>query len=66
MARDRPDLLCELLGDHMLCWSDRFLDVFSNAVLTDTYRGLALLCKATLDDVRELLAIEPAVRRMYR
>ena len=66
VARDRPDLLCELLGDHMLCWSDRFLDAFSNAALTDTYRGLALLCKATLDDVRELLAIEQAVRRMYR
>lgn len=66
VARDRPDLLCELLGDHLLCWSDRFLDAFLDAARTETYRGLALLCKATLDDVRMLLAIEPAVRRIYR
>lgn len=66
VARARPDLLCELLGDHLLCWSDRFLDAFAAAAATETYRGLALLCKTTLEDVRMLLAIEPAVRRMYR
>ena len=66
VARSRPDLLCELLGDHLLCWSDCFLDAFAAAAATETYRGLTLLCKATLDDVRALLAIEPAARRIYR
>lgn len=66
LARTRPDLLCEFLGDHLLCWSDRFLAAFRKAARTETYRGLALLCETTLDDVRELLAIEPAARRMYR
>lgn len=66
VARNRPDLLCELLGDHVLCWSERFLTQFHEACETNTYRGLALLCHTTLRDVQSLLAVEPAVRRMYR
>lgn len=66
VARERADLLCELLGDHILCWSDRFLDAFFEAAHTEAYRGVALLCKATLADVRGLLAVEPAHRRLYR
>lgn len=66
VARERADLLCELLGDHILCWSDRFLDAFLEAAYTEAYRGVALLCKATLSDVRGLLAVEPAHRRLYR
>ena len=30
VARRRPDLLCELLGDHVLCWSERFLAQFQD------------------------------------
>ena len=66
VARERADLLCELLGDQILCWSDRFLDAFLEAARTEAYRGVALLCKATLADVRGLLAVEPAHRRLYR
>lgn len=66
IARSRADLLCELLGEHVLCWSERFLSQFYDACETNTYRGLALLCRTTLRDVQSLLSIEPAVRRMYR
>ncbi|MDO4442737.1 MAG: molecular chaperone TorD family protein [Slackia sp.] len=66
VAHERPDVLCELLGDHILCWSERFLRAFSASARTDAYRGAALLCEATLSDVRDLLAIEPARRRLYK
>lgn len=66
VAAQRPDLLCELVGDHLLCWAPRFLDAFEASARTETYRGLAALCRATLDDVRATLAVEPAVRRLYR
>lgn len=66
VARNRPDLLSELLGDHLLCWSGRFLELFEAGAQTSTYRGVAVLCRTTLDDVRALLTIEPAVRRIYK
>ena len=66
VAEERPGLLAELLGDHLLCWSDHFLGLLADAPDTSTYRGLALLARATLADIQELLGIQPATRRLYR
>lgn len=66
VARSRPGLLCELLGDHVLCWSGHYLDAFEDAACLTTYRGLAALARLTLDDVASELGIMPARRRFYR
>lgn len=61
-----PAKLPELLADHVLCWSPRFLETMVAAARTRTYKGIGMLCSATLDDVQDMLAITPAQRRMYR
>ncbi len=66
LAANRPELLGELLADHLLCWSPRFLQTVGAQAQTSCYRGLAVLAAATLDDVQGLLGIVPAQRRMFR
>lgn len=66
VARNRPELLCELLGDHVLCWSGHYLDAFEKTAELATYRGLAILVRATLDGAGSELGIVPARRRFYR
>lgn len=62
----RADLFGELLADHVLCWSSRFLDAVESSAQTGAYRGLALLCSTTLRDLKELAGIVPAERQTYR
>ena len=66
IAEERPKLLAEFLGDHLLCWSNHFLQLLEAAPATRTYEGLVLLARTTLADVQELLGIVPAERRFYR
>lgn len=62
----RPDLLGQLLADHLLPWAPRFLETVRAQAATDTCRGLAMLAAASLEDVRGLGGVSPAVRRLYR
>ncbi|MBQ3106804.1 MAG: molecular chaperone TorD family protein, partial [Eggerthellaceae bacterium] len=69
LANEKPGLLCEFLADHLLCWSERFLALLQEASATlsyPVYEGLAVLAATTLDDIGELLGIQPAARRMHR
>ena len=66
VAEERPWLLAEFLGDHLLCWSDHFLALLVAAPDTHTYRAIALLARTTLSDIQELLDIQPAVRKFHR
>ena len=66
VATQRPALLAELLADHLLCWSDRFLELLEPAARTASYRGFALLARTTLLDIQDILGIEPAKRKLYR
>lgn len=66
LVQERPELLAEFLGDHLLCWSGHFLDLLEPGCRTSTYQGLACLAHATLDDVQDLMGIEPPHRRMHR
>lgn len=59
-------LFCELLADHLLPWAPRFLELFVAGAQSATYEGLGVLCAATLGDLRRLLGIQPAPRRIYR
>ena len=66
VCKNRPDLLVELLGDHLLIWADHFFEKFLTDQRTSTYEGLAVLARATLADVQDLLGIVPARYRFYR
>jgi len=66
VAEERPACLCELLADHLLCWSDHFLAYFGERAASPTYLGIAALSRTTLLDVQEILGIEPATRKFFR
>lgn len=66
IAEERPELLCELLADHILCFSDHFLGQFVERAESPTYTALGILTRTTLADVQSCLAITPAQRRFYR
>lgn len=68
VAADRPDLLLELLGNHLLPWVYRFFDYFTPAAheASPTYEGFAVLARTTLEDVQDLLGLVPAKRRLFR
>lgn len=66
LAGSRPGLLPEFLGDHLLCWSDHFLELFLGDMRSLSYEALGLLARATLADAQGLLGIVPARRRFFR
>lgn len=66
LCNARPDLVAEFLGDHLLCWSGHFLELFQTDRLPATYRGLAMLAGITLDDIQDILGITPAKRKFFR
>lgn len=68
VARSKPELLCELLGEFLYPWTDRFFELFVPAAreASPTYGAIAELAEATLADVRGLLGVVPARRRLYR
>lgn len=66
VAVERPECLCELLADHLLCWSDHFLAYFVSRTTFPTYLGVAELTRTTLLDIQGILGIEPATRKFFR
>ena len=66
VCKERPELLPELLGNHLLTWAYHYLTLFMEHGGTRTYCGLGLLAQETLRDVQDLLGIVPAKRRFYR
>ena len=66
LAQERPELLAEFLADHLLCWSDRFLELLEPACKSQVYRALARLSRTTLADIQYRFGITPAERTMRR
>ena len=65
VALAQRDALPELIGRHIAPWAGHYFDVLGDAAHLASYKGIALLAKATLSDVVQLLEIEPAKRRLY-
>ena len=65
VAKHRPELLVEFLGEHVLTWSSHFLEQFEAAEHA-FYRGLASLTRSTLEGIGEELSIEVVYPRFYR
>lgn len=66
VAKHRPELLVEFLGEHVLTWSSHFLEQFEEAAEHAFYRGLASLTRSTLEGIGEELSIEVVYPRFYR
>ena len=66
VAKTQPGLLFEFLGDHLLCWSGRYLDLLADHAGGPTYEALAVLADATLEDIGALVGMKPAPRKLYR
>ena len=59
-------VLAELLREHVLPWSGRFLEIMQKEALTDWYRGVAQLARGTLEDLAGDLSVRGRVTRLYR
>lgn len=66
IAREKPELLAEYLREHLLTWSGHFLEELEEATAHPFFRGLARLTAASLEGIRETLAIEVTYPRFYR
>ena len=66
IVKTKPEALCEFLGDHVLCWSGRYLELLAEHAESPTYDLLAVLTQATLADVQDLLGIRCGLRKLYR
>lgn len=66
LVQERPELLCEFLGCHVLPWSGHFLDILERHAEMPWYRGIAALARITLNDAQDLLGIVPVRRRFFR
>lgn len=65
VMREKPELLCTFLGDHVLCWSSYFLELLDSSTEYPTYKAVAMLACASLEDIQDLLGITPAQRKLY-
>ena len=66
VVRREPQLLCELLADHVMPWAPHCLELLERNAAAPTYQGIFVLTRATLQDLAGLLGIVPAKRRLYR
>lgn len=66
LAENKPELLPEYLGCHLLNWAYRYLDLVSEQIDYPFYRGLALLTKSTLQFWQEQANIIVIPTQLYR
>ena len=66
IAQNRPEALEEYLREHLLTWAPHFLEELAQAAAHPFYEGLARLTKASLEGVRNALAVEVVYPRFYR
>lgn len=65
VAQNKPELLCEYLGNHLLCWTPRFLELLEESAQSPSYAALSVLAQATLQDLASLFDITPAKKPLY-
>lgn len=66
IARNKPELLEEYLQDHLLTWSDHYLEQLEAAAEHPFYQGLASLTRRSLQGVQEGLQLTVIRPRFYR
>ncbi|MBS5451372.1 MAG: Tat proofreading chaperone DmsD [Coriobacteriia bacterium] len=66
LAENKPELLEECLRLHVLPWSHHFFELMGREVRHPFYRGLALLCDASLEGMRMCADIEVTYPHFFR
>lgn len=66
IAEERPELLEEFLGDHLLTWSGHFLGIVADKTTHPFYLGLSKLADGSLEGIRETLNLAVEYPRFYR
>lgn len=66
LSDNKPELVEQFLGDHVLTWSSHYLDQLAEAAEQPFYRGLALLTKDSLEGLQGELGIDVVYPRYYR
>ena len=66
IARNRPELLCDYLREHLLTWAPHYLEIVERESAHPFFTGLAVLTTATLEGVRETLGVTVQQPRFYR
>lgn len=66
VAEVRPELIDELLRDHVLTWAPHYLALLEEAAVHPFYQGLARLTGATLQGVQASRGLEVVRPRYYR
>ena len=65
LAGEKPGLVGELLGDHLMPWAPRYLDLLEAGVRQPFYQGLAVLTRTTLSGMVGEFGVRVADRRLY-
>ncbi|WP_058910095.1 Tat proofreading chaperone DmsD [Entomohabitans teleogrylli] len=65
-AEEKPQLLAELLGEHLLPWGYRFLTLMIDSAQHPFYAGISRLALVTLQSWQAALGIADAQIRLYR
>lgn len=66
LSYEKPQLVKEYLGLHLLPWAPHFLEKVAQGARHDFYKGLALLTKASLEGLGRSLSVEIMPRKLYR
>ncbi|MDR1089015.1 MAG: Tat proofreading chaperone DmsD [Coriobacteriales bacterium] len=66
LAREKPALIPEYLGYHVMTWASRYLELLRHHAQNPFYEGLALLTEITLDGLSRELEVVPRQRPVYR
>ena len=66
IALNKPALLDEFLGDHVLTWSSHFLEKLEREAQHSFYRGLAVLTRASLEGIQSERDIRVVYPRYFR
>lgn len=66
LSENEPEALPAFLQDHLLTWAPHFLQVVSRETEGDFFAALAQLCEASLEGMREELALTVPPVKFYR
>lgn len=66
LARYKPELLPEFLGDHLLTWAPRFFELVTEETENAFFAASAALCKASLEGMQVRFDIPVRTVKIYR
>jgi TorA maturation chaperone TorD len=66
LATEKPHLLPEFLGDHLMPWAPRYLELLFADARQPFYRGLAVLTRTTLEDIVAQCEAQVSRKKLFR